>query len=156
MTTHRITRTAAIALAIAAAAAPAATARPLDGANWTLPSDFKTADARDHVVQRGIYEPMRPVDQPQPAPLPHYPTPKPELQDMRHPDTVDYANGRGTYNAPEVVVVDVAKPESEPTAGGVDWEDVGLGAGSLLGIGLIGVGGALFVVHRRGARRVAA
>jgi hypothetical protein len=38
-------------------------------------------------------------------------------QDLRHPDTRDYAEGRGTYNAPEVVVVE--KPQAQP-AGGID------------------------------------
>ena len=48
------------------------------------------------------------------------------------------------------------KPESAPvSAGGIDWADAGLGAGSLLGITLIGLGGALFIVHRRGTRRLA-
>ena len=76
-------------------------------------------------------------------------------QDLRNPDTRDFAEGRGTYNSPEVVVVKSAAPVSQPTAGGIDWEDVGMGAGGLLGIALIGVGGALAVVHRRGARPLA-
>ena len=54
------------------------------------------------------------------------------------------------------MVVDVPTPESAPvSAGGIDWADAGLGAGSLLGITLIGLGGALFIVHRRGTRRLA-
>jgi hypothetical protein len=146
MTTHRITRIAAVALAIAAAAAPAAAARPVDGpADWKLPQDFQTADtqAPTAVTSRGLYEPMRPDEQPQPP------------QDLRSPDTVDYANGRGTYNSPEVVVVGAPAPVAQPTAGGVDWEDVGIGAGGLLGLSLIALGGGLVVVHRRGARQLA-
>ena len=142
---HGPIRIVAVALALCAVAAPAAAARPIDAPpGATLPHDFQTADMRDTVVPRGLYEPMRPEDQPQPP------------QDLRNPDTVDFANGRGSYNAPEVVVVDLPKPASAPvSAGGIDWADAGLGAGSLLGITLIGLGGALFIVHRRGTRRLA-
>jgi hypothetical protein len=69
-------------------------------------------------------------------------------QDMRSADTRDAANGRGTYNSPRVVVVKL--PAAEPSsADGLDWADAGLG--SLLGLGAIGLGGALLVVHRRRA-----
>jgi hypothetical protein len=149
MFTHRISRisrTVAVALALGAVAAPAAAAMPDAGpvvaSKYTLPHDFETADTA--VVTRGLYEPIPPSEQRQPP------------QDLRSPDTVDFANGRGTYNSPEVVVVDVPKPDSAPvSAGGIDWADAGLGAGSLLGIALIGLGGALFIVHRRSARRLA-
>ena len=96
MFVNRITRAAAVALAIAAAAAPAAVAKPVDtSAEYTLPHDFQAADAADNarnadnadnagaVVPRGLYEPMSPDQQPQP-PL-----------DLRMPDTIDAANGRG-------------------------------------------------------------
>jgi hypothetical protein len=76
-------------------------------------------------------------------------------QDLRSADTRDYAEGRGTYNAPEVVVVDAPQPVAQPTSGGIDWADVGIGAGGLLGLSLMGLGGALFVVHRRGAHQLA-
>jgi hypothetical protein len=138
MSNHRITHIAAVALTIAAASAPAAVA---DSADWKLPHGFQTADSSDAVpTPRGLYEPMRPEDQPQPP------------QDMRNPDTVDYANGRGTFNAPEVVVVDAPAPVAEPVTAGIDWEDVGIGAGGLLGVTLVGLGGALALVHRRGRR----
>jgi hypothetical protein len=79
------------------------------------------------------------------------------LQDLRNPDTRDFAEGRGTYNSPEVVVVKSAAPAAEPTtAGGIDWEDVGIGAGGLLTASLIALGGTLLVVQRRGARAHAA
>jgi hypothetical protein len=144
MIANRLTRIAAVAFAIAVAAAPAATARPVDGpTGWKLPDDFQTADTRDAAIPRGLYEPMRPEDQPPPP------------QDLRHADTRDYAEGRGTYNAPDVVVVKAPAPAAEPSAGGIDWADVGLGAGSLLGLTLIALGGSLFIVHRRGARQLA-
>ena len=147
MFAHRLSRTVAVALTLGAVAAPAAVAMPADGpttaSKYTLPQDFQTADTSDAVTPRGLYEPMRPADQRQPP------------QDLRHPDTVDFANGRGTYNSPEVVVVKAPEPVAQPTSGGIDWADAGLGAGSLLGITLIGLGGALFIVHRRSTRRVA-
>ena len=129
MGTKRLTL--AVALAIAAAAAPAAAARPVDAPAdaWKLPHDFQTADTR---------------------------TVEPPPQDLRSPDSRDYADGRGTYNAPEVVVLEAPKPVAQPTAaGGVDWEDVGLGAGSLLGMALIALGGGAVIVRRRGARQLA-
>ena len=78
----------------------------------------------------------------------YYPTPAEETQDLRHADTRDYAEGRGTFNSPDVVVV---KSPAEPvaTSGGVDWADVGVGAGGMLSLALIGAGGALVVVRRR-------
>jgi hypothetical protein len=71
-------------------------------------------------------------------------------QDFRSPDTRDYADGRGTYNSPDVVVVKVPEPELAP-AGGIDWADAGIGAGSLLGLSLLGIGGTLLLVHRKHA-----
>jgi hypothetical protein len=153
----RLTRTAAIAIAIAATAAPTASARPIDnGPSYrALPAyptpivertqDLRSPDTRDAALHRGLYEPMRPTDQPQPP------------QDLRNPDTRDYAEGRGTYNAPDVVVVKALAPVAQPTTvGGIDWEDVGIGAGGLLGAILIALGGSLLVVQRRGARAQAA
>ena len=142
---HRLTRTVAVVVAIGAVAAPAAAALPIDEhGGATLQRDFQTADTRDAAVPRGLYEPMRPEDQPQPP------------QDLRNPDTVDYANGRGTHNSPEVVVVDLPKPvNASNTPGGIDWADVGLGAGSLLGLGLIALAGCALIVQRRGSKQLA-
>jgi hypothetical protein len=73
-------------------------------------------------------------------------------QDLRSPDARDAAEGRGTYNSPDVVIVKVPQPSPaaapEPS-GGIDWADAGIGAGSLVGLSLIGLGGALVIVHRR-------
>jgi hypothetical protein len=144
MFTNRLTRAAAVALAVAATAAPTAMAKPMDApADYKLPHDFQTADSRDAVVQRGLYEPMRPEDQPQPP------------QDLRMPDTVDYAEGRGTYNAPEVVVVEAPAPAPQPAADGMDWADIGLGAGTVMGLSLIALGGGVLLVRRRGAGQLA-
>ena len=139
---NRLTRTIAVAVAIAAAAAPAAVARPIDGpAGYSLPPGFETADTRDSPATRGIYEPI----------------PAEPKQDLRSADTRDYADGRGTYNAPEVVVVKAPQePVVEPTSGGgIDWADVGLGAGSLLGLGLIALAGGALILQRRGAKQLA-
>ena len=126
---NRLTRAGAVALVIAAAAAPSAVARPVDGpADWKLPQDFQTADTREAL---------------------------PPPQDLRNPDTVDYADGRGTYNAPDVVVVKDPVPAAQPAADGMDWADVGIGAGSLLALSLIALGGGLVIVQRRGASHVA-
>ncbi len=78
------------------------------------------------------------------------------LQDLRSPDTRDFAEGRGTYNSPDVVVVKAPVPAAEPTATGIDWADVGIGAGGLLAASLLALAGTLLVVQRRGARAHAA
>ena len=72
-----------------------------------------------------------------------------QKQDLRSPDTRDAGEGRGTYTAPNIMVVKV--PDPGPTDGGIDWADAGIGAGGLLGLMLLGLGGSLAVVHRRRA-----
>ena len=71
-----------------------------------------------------------------------------ETQNFQSPDTRDAAEGRGTFNAPDVTVVRVAEPSTSPSDG-LDWGDAGIGAGGVLGLILLGTGGALLVVHRR-------
>ena len=71
-----------------------------------------------------------------------------ETQDFRSADARDAADGRGTFNAPDVTVVRVAQPSTSPSDG-LDWGDAGIGAGGLLGLILLGTGGALLVVHRK-------
>ena len=72
-------------------------------------------------------------------------------QDLRTADARDAAEGRGTYTAPNVVIVKVPKPV--PADDGIDWVDAGFGAGGLLGLMLLGLGGSLTVVHRRQAHK---
>jgi hypothetical protein len=73
-------------------------------------------------------------------------------QDLRPPDVIDAAAGRGTFNSPRVMVVKMPQPAPEPaSAGGVDWADASIGAGGLLGLSLIGLGGTFVIVHRRRA-----
>ena len=38
--------------------------------------------------------------------------------------------------------------EPSPAAGGLDWADAGIGAGGMLGLVLVGVGGALLITRR--------
>jgi hypothetical protein len=68
-------------------------------------------------------------------------------QDLRSPDTRDAAEGRGTYNSPQVVVLKAAP--QKPPADGIDWFDTGIGAGTTFGLTLVGIGGSLFLLHRR-------
>jgi hypothetical protein len=70
-----------------------------------------------------------------------------QQQDLRSPDSRDAAAGRAAAGAPEVTVVKVADPS--PSSGGIDWGDAGIGAASLLGLSLVGVGGALTIAHHR-------
>jgi hypothetical protein len=70
-----------------------------------------------------------------------------QKQNLRSPDTRDAADGRGTYTAPDVMIVKV--PEPAPADGGIDWADAGIGAGGLLGLVLLAAGGSFAVVHRR-------
>ena len=72
-------------------------------------------------------------------------------KDLRSPDTLDAAAGRGTFNAPHVAVVTLPDSPAQPAAssGGLDWTDAGIGAGGALTILLLAAGGAFAVGHRR-------
>jgi hypothetical protein len=74
--------------------------------------------------------------------------------DLRSPDARDAAKGRGVWSAPRIVVVRVSRPEVSGSAG-FDWADAGIGAGAVVGLVLVGVGGTLVVAHRgrAGAKR---
>jgi hypothetical protein len=119
MNRARLTRSTAVGLALAALAASPVAAQ----------QDLRSADARDAAQAAEARQ-----DQP--------------AQDLRSADARDAAEGRGTFNAPEVTVVKVTEA-SQPASGGLDWGDAGIGAGGLLGLMLLGFGGALAVAHRR-------
>jgi hypothetical protein len=70
-------------------------------------------------------------------------------QDLRSPDARDAADGRGTFNSPQIVVVKRQTQPQPALTHGIDWGDAGIGAGSLLGLTLIALGGTLFITHRR-------
>jgi hypothetical protein len=53
------------------------------------------------------------------------------------------------------VVVEAPAPAPQPAADGMDWADIGLGAGTVMGLSLIAVGGTLLVVRRRDAGQLA-
>jgi len=78
--------------------------------------------------------------------------PSEQRQDLRSPDTVDAAAGRGTSSAPDVVVVKVKEPQTQPIADGIDLADAGVGAGAIIGLSLMLFGGGLLIVQRRHAR----
>jgi hypothetical protein len=72
-------------------------------------------------------------------------------QHLQSPDARDAADGRGTFNSPQVVVVK-AQPQTRPAlTDGIDWADAGIGAGGLLGMSLLALGGTLLITHRRRA-----
>ena len=93
MTRRSLTRSAALGLTVAALAAPAAVAQ-----------DLRSPDAQDARRSVGV----------------RYVPPGP---DLRAPDTRDLAEGRGTFNAPEVTVVKVTEPA--PPSDGLDWRTSG-------------------------------
>jgi hypothetical protein len=118
MNRHRLAQSAALGLALAALAASTASANTVD-----LRSRLGTSSLAGTTSA---------------APR----------QDLRSPDTRDYAEGRGTFSAPEVTVVKVPAPASHSS--GLDWGDAGIGAGGMLGLILLALGSGLAVVHRRG------
>ena len=134
-----------VALATLAFAAPAAVARPIDErgqigtsslAGTTTPrQDLRNADNR--AIENALAQERE------------YGSYDSTAQELRSPDTRDAAAGRGTFNAPDVTVVSLPKPAPVSADGGFDWSDAGIGAGSLLGIIAIGLGGATAIVHRR-------
>jgi len=86
---------------------------------------------------------------------PNYPLQGFGYQDLRSPDARDAAEGRGTFNAPEVTVVKVPSNPPAPVADGLDWNDVGIGAVGVLGLTLIAIGGAFAVVKTSRTSRTA-
>lgn len=126
-----------IALATLALAAPTALAKPLgtDG-------DFRTHGLAG--TNSAPAQDLRNPDQRAPAP-----TPK---QDLRSPDARDAAAGRGTFSAPNVTVVKL-RPTPIASDGGIDWGDVGVGAGGMLGLALLALAGSSAIAHRRQSAR---
>ena len=124
---HRLTRSAALGLTLAVL---------VGTTGYAQAQDLRSPDSRE----------SSPSGQ-APA-LPAYPTPAVGPQDLRAPDSRDAAEGRGTFSAPEVLVVRV--PHRSSAAGAVDWRDAGIGAGTLAVIAL-GLGVSLAVLRRRHA-----
>jgi hypothetical protein len=148
MNHRRLTRSAALGLALTALAVPTAAAQQdLRGqgmhdsaAGYVPPPPSSIAASAD-----SGYQDLRSPDARDAARLAEGPA-----QDLRSPDARDAAEGRGSFNSPEVTVVKI--PESSPgtsSGSGLDLGDAGIGAAGLLGLILIGLGGTLAVMHRR-------
>ena len=133
----RFTRSASIALAVTALGASTAGA---------MPADFRTPDAID--AGTPVAQTMKDLRTPDAVDAGTPATTTAGI-DLRTPDAVDHGLGRGTFSAPDVTVVKVVDP---PPTTGFDWGDAGIGAGGLLGLILVGLGGTLVVSHRRQSR----
>jgi hypothetical protein len=88
---------------------------------------------------------------------PNYPLPDSTSvrQDLRSPDARDAAEGRGTFNAPDVTVVKLPAKSPAPASDGLDWTDAGIGAAGALVLALIAVGGGVAVVRTSRPSRTA-
>jgi len=137
MSHARFARTIGLGMTIAALGASTAAAQPIDGpmhdaiaagqgaiAQYT-PNDVRTPDTMS-ASKQSTTEPVA---------------------DMRTPDARDHGQGRGTFSAPEVTVVKIL--DQAPTGSGFDWTDAGIGAGGLLGLILLGLGGTAALAHRK-------
>ncbi len=60
--------------------------------------------------------------------------------------------GGGTFSAPDVTVVKFAQPAPVRTNREIDWRDAGIGAGTVLGMIVLGLASATAIVHRRRRR----
>ena len=118
----RITRTIALTLALGAL-----TASPASAQDLRMPDTRDAAGGGQPYQQRSSAEPHE----------------TPAAQDLRGADAL----GAPTEGNAGVVVLK-APPAAEP-ATGIDWGDAGIGAGGLLGLTLIGLGGTLVILHRR-------
>ena len=139
MSPKRLTQTAVIGLTFAAIAAPATAA----------PIDIRSPDARDGApVVRASHD-LRSPDARAVGTAPQVVT---VGADMRTPDTRDAGEGRGTFSAPDVMVVKLSEPAPAPlsTADGLDWGDAGIGAGVLGALAARALGVTVAVVRRRG------
>ena len=139
MTRRSLTRSAALGLAVAALAAPAAPA--------AVPQDLRSPDAQDAGQTAEVRQLGHDLRSPDARDAGRTAIVRQPSDDLRAPDTRDLAEGRGTFNAPEVTVVKVTEPA--PTSTGLDWAHVGIGAGGMLGLILLALASVLAVAHRR-------
>jgi hypothetical protein len=109
--------------------------------------DLRSPDTRDAALSAASQQPRQDLRMPDTRDAALSAASQQPRQDLRMPDTRDAANGRGTLSAPEVTVVKVVEPA--PSNGGLDWGDVGIGAGGIAGLILIAGGGMLLVLNRR-------
>jgi len=137
----RFARTIGLGMTIAALGASTAGA---------MPADLRTPDAID-AGQPQTTTQYTPSDVRSPDAVSAGQKPTGPVVDMRTPDAKDHGEGRGTFSAPDVTVVKVVDPV--PTSTGFDWGDAGIGAGGLLGLILLGLGGTAAVAHRKATPR---
>jgi hypothetical protein len=133
----RIRRAATLALVVAGLATPAAAAQSSDHETQVAAA----VGAGHHAVQD-----LRMPDTVDAANRPSSTQPATPSQDIRMPDTRDFVLGRGTSTAPSVLVVSM--PESVPESG-IDWTGVGIGAGGVIGLVIVSLGGAVLVARRK-------
>ena len=148
MNRRRLTRSAALGLALAALAAPAAGAQQdhrIPGMSGAAEGYAPPPPSSIAASAESDYQDLRSPDARDAAHLATGST-----QDLRSPDARDAADGRGSFNSPEVTVVKIPDPSPATSSGsGLDWGDAGIGAGGVLGLILIGLGGTLAVLARR-------
>jgi hypothetical protein len=134
---QRLTRSAALGATLAALALPATAA--------AAAQDLRSADARERGPAARAVDDLRSPDS-------RVIQGGVSSSDLRAPDTRDAADGRGTFNAPDVMVVrlrDSAAAAPVTAEEGIDWGDAGIGAAGLLGLAALSLGGAFTLVHRR-------
>ena len=136
MNHHRLTRSTALGLVLAALAVPTAAAMPVDPVSPSQTSG--PAGTASPTPSQDLRNP----DNVDPAASP--------WQDLRAPDVRDAAEGRGTFTAPAVTVVEAPEP-APAVSDRIEWGDAGIGAGALLGLIVLSLGGTMAVArHRRG------
>lgn len=138
MLRSRSTRTIGLCITIVALGASTAAARPIDG-----PMHDAIASGQQQATTRYTPSDVRSPD----AVSSGQPKTTEPVVDMRTPDAKDHGEGRGTDSAPDVTVIKVVDPQ--PISNGFDWGDAGIGAGGLLGLALVAIGGTAAVAHRR-------
>ena len=127
MSSHRITRTAGVALSIAALAAPCALAD-------NPPQSFVSPDAQDAAAGRGTSQSLV----------------SPDAQDAAA------GRGTFSAPEVTVIKVPAVATDNHGSGGGIQWTDAGVGAGGMLGIILLAGGTAALVAHRPRRRAMAA
>ena len=137
MSRSRFTRTVGLGITIAALGASTAAAQP---------ADFRTPDAIADGQETATQYTPADVRTPDTVSASESSTAEPVV-DMRTPDARDHGEGRGTFSAPEVTVVKLVDPAA--TGSGFDWGDAGIGAGGLVGLVLLALGGVTAVAHRK-------
>jgi hypothetical protein len=153
-----ITRTLAAALAIAAIGVTTAQAKPVDTQYPAYPTPVTPSEngPKNYSMNSATGDYRAPATKQDRHTADMVAAAAAGSKDLRMPDTVDAANGRGPATAPDITVVRVPSPAPAPSSGGVDWADAGIGAGGALAMIVLAGGSAFVVVHRRrGLRPVA-